>query len=263
MNLKKPLAVIAGLVFFSFMVAGSVWAQPSSLRQNAIISPQAGNTSPRVTNLKTKADKEIDRRLAVLNNLVQRINSINKLSDSSRSELLLLVQTDITTLTNLRDKIEADTDLSVLKTDVQSIVKDYRVYVLARPKIGLVIAADTVLANADKLTTISAKLQTRITQEQSAGKDVSALESTYKDMQAKIADAQTQAKNAQSTVASLTPEGYPANKSTLLSALKMLKTARQDLQAARNDAHTIIQGIKDLEGLGSTPPSTSSSTTSK
>jgi hypothetical protein len=53
------------------------------------------------------------------------------------------------------------------------------------------------------------------------------------DAKAKIADAKIQAQKAIDTVTVLTPEGYPGNRSILLFAVKMLQTARQDLNVAR------------------------------
>lgn len=251
---KTAIAVTSTAIVMG-LAAGIVAAQTNS---SAAGSRQTNAQIQKVSNLKNRADQEINRRLTTLNSLLTKITASKKLSDTNKSSLSTLIQSDITNLTTLKSKIAVDSDLATLRSDVQLIVKDYRIYLLIRPKAGIVVAGDTVLANTEKLSTLAGKLQTRISQAQAAGKDVSALQTAYTDMQAKIADAQKQALNAQTAVMPLTPEGYPANKTTLLSAVGMLKTARTDMQTARKDAETIIRGLKTLRDSKASSPSANS-----
>lgn len=66
-------------------------------------------------------------------------------------------------------------------------------------------------------------------------------------MNAKIADAKTQATDAIDTVLPLTPDGYPANASILQSARKMIQAGRLDLVTALQDGQKIRHGLKDFD----------------
>lgn len=226
------------LLFFLFFIitaAVPVYAVPST--RSAEVS------QTKVTNLKTRADKEITRRLTSLTNVISRITSLKHLSDTQKSALTTQIQAEITSLTNLKAKIDADTDPTTLQADVQSIIKSYRVYLLYLPQIHIFGAADSVLNLATSMSTLASKLQFRINAAQTAGHSVSNLVAYLTDMQAKITDAQTQANNAITIVTPLTPDGYPGNKTQLQTALTDLKTARADLVAARQDDQKIIQGL--------------------
>src|SRR5579872_6107659 len=91
---------------------------------------QAQVVQTRQTNLKTRADNEITRRITALNDLITRINGFTRLTADQKSSFVTQIQTEINTLTSLKTKIDADTDTATLKTDVQSIVAEYRVFAL-------------------------------------------------------------------------------------------------------------------------------------
>lgn len=201
----------------------------------------------RIEKLKEKANKEIERRLASLNKLIEKLNKIKRLSSGQKVSLINQIQTQINDLASLKSKIELDTDLETLKTDVQPIVKSYRIYLLFIPKIHILSAADVMQNTADKLNELAAKLQTRINDAKNADKNVSSLELLLTDMQNKIIDAKKQATDAQDAVLPLTPDGYPDNKTTLQSARKMLQTGKHDLAQARIDAKKIVNGLKTFK----------------
>ncbi len=199
-----------------------------------------------VTKLKAKAVKEIDRRLESLNKVLTQLNNSAKLSTTDKATLTTAVQSEITGLTTLRAKIEADTDIATLRTDVQSIVKDYRVYAFLMPQVSIMVVADTIISNADKLNeTLTNKILPRIQEAQGKGVDVTAANTALTDIQAKLADAKLQAQKAQTTVVSLTPAGYPANKTSLTAARAALMVARKDLVAVHNDVATITATLKN------------------
>lgn len=198
-------------------------------------------------NLKTRADNEITRRITALNNLITRINSFKRLTADQKSNFTSQIQTEITNLTNLKAKIDADTDAATLKADVQSIVTEYRVFAFYIPQIRLLETSDRILNLAEQMSIYSANLQTRITQAQANGQDVTALTNSLTDMQTKIADAKPQAQNVITTISALTPAGYPGNKTTLQGAKTSLNTARTDLIVAKQDARSIIIGLKTVK----------------
>lgn len=219
---------------------------PSSTRAQIKITIQEN----RMENLRTRADNEIDRRIASLNNILNILTNAKHLNSDQVSALNASIQTEVNDLNTLKSKIDADTDITTLRTDVQSIVKDYRVYLLFIPKVHILSAADKILNLTDLLNAadsgLIAKLQSRINDAKNAGHDTTSLQNTLTDLQNKVNDAVSQANNAISTVTPLTPDGYPGNKTTLTSARTMIKTAMTDLQTVRTDAKTIIQELRSF-----------------
>src|SRR2546430_118634 len=72
--------------------------------------------------LKDLANKELARRLTALQTVINKINGVKRLTSEQKASLTSQVQQDIASLTALQTKIQADTDLTTLRTDVQSIV---------------------------------------------------------------------------------------------------------------------------------------------
>lgn len=250
---KQILIVVASLLFG---VTGVMAQTPTAVASKAAVRQDAV-----ISRLKTRADNEITRRVNALTKLMTRITDVKRLTADQKTNLTSQIQDQINSLNTLKAKIDADSDIATLRTDVQSIVKSYRIFALFIPKTYIIAHADRLLDVTDVLTGIQGKLQTRIDSLKSAGNDTTAMQNLITDMTAKLADAKTQATNAISAVLPLTPDGYPANKATLQSARTMLVAARQDLAAAHKDEQQIRQdlvkaGVKvnaKITPVGATP----------
>lgn len=241
------LSTIFAFIFAASLVAAPVYAQ--TVTPTTTVTPGARGAALQATvisRLKTRADNEITRRINALTLLMGRINDIKRLTTDQKNTLTSQIQDQINSLNTLKTKIDADTDLATLRTDVQSVVQSYRIFALFIPKTYIIIRGDRLLDIVDLLTGIQGKLQTRIDAAKSAGNDTTAMQSLIADMTSKLADAKTQATNAINAVTPLTPDGYPANKATLQSARTMLVTARQDIQAAHQDEQKIRQDLVNL-----------------
>ncbi len=204
-----------------------------------------------IANAQAKADQEITRRIASLNDLNTRVQAMQKVTDAFKQSLSTNVQAQIAGLTALKAKIDADTDVATLKTDIKAIADSYRVYLLVLPQSRIAAAADRVVTIAGMMTTLGAKLQTRIAAAQGAGTDVTALTAALNDVTSKLTDAVAQAQKAVSTTAPLTPDNgdktkAAANTASLKAAKGDIQTATKDLQAARKDVQTILAGLKKL-----------------
>jgi len=207
----------------------------------------------KIENLKQRADNEINRRVTSLNNLISKINGLKKLTDVQKTVFVAQVQAQITNLNVLKTKIDADTDLTTLKTDVQSIVKSYRVYLLLIPQINILIAADSLDTVADRLDVLAGKLELRIN---TAGDvDVTKLKTNLENLETKTADIKVQAQKARDAVIPLTPDGYPGNKTILLQGRQYITVGIKDVNSAKEYALSIIIGLK---GIPNTKTSTSS-----
>lgn len=257
--MKKLFSLFIALSLF-LMIASPVLAIGNAFGQGNAGSRAAEReqkTKERMDNisenLKQRAQSEIGRRVESLNKLLTRINEFKKLSATQKSTLTTQVQSEISTLNALLAKINADTDVATLRTDVKSIVDAYRIYALFIPQIQILGAADRILTVTDEMTTLAAKLETKINEQQTKGQNVTDLQTLLTDMKAKIADAKTQSQAAIDAVTPLTPAGFPGNKTTLQSARQMLATALKDLNTARQDVRQIMVGLTKLNKTKITP----------
>jgi len=197
---------------------------------------------------RTKADAQIDARIKALNALYTRVNAMTRLTDDQQNALAATVNANIAEMTTLKAKIDADTDAATLREDMASITKSYRIYLLIMPQAAIEAAADRVLDVASDLTTFAAKLQARIDAAKTAGADVSAMVTAKTDMDAKLADATTQANAAVSEVMNLKPDNgdvdiFRANLASLKDARSKVVAGIHDIGQARNDAGTIVKAL--------------------
>ena len=206
----------------------------------------------RLSKIMKQSDSDITARINDLNKLSTRIQAMANVSETEKSVISTSVQSNIDGLNSLKAKIDADTDVSTATTDEKSIFSSYRIYSLVVPQSYIIASADRIITVTGIMINLGKKIQVRIGAAQAAGADVTTLNKTLVDFGAKIADAQTQASTANSTVVSLTPDSgdkskMQTNTSALKSARANIKTASGDLQTARADIKTLIQGLKVLD----------------
>jgi hypothetical protein len=254
----KKLSLIAGSVAITTLAAIvplAAFAQTADAGVTTTVGTPVVSVSAKgsasLTKGMARADQEITRRITNLNSASARIAEAKTISSSEKSSIQANLSTEIGNLTSLKAKIDADTDASILKTDVQSITVDYRVYLLVLPQTRILAGSDRVSTIVSDMQTLAPKLETRITAAQNAGKNVNGAESAYTDMQAKIADANTQSSAAVSETASLTPDQGNAtteasNKVAVKDAAAKIKVATTDLKAARADIKTIESAVKGV-----------------
>ncbi len=271
----NTITKIAGLSLATMLMAspvlaldvdtsGSATVQASAVGTNAGASATVdARLQTRIANAKSHADQEIDRRVSALNDLNTRVQAMVKVSASMKSSLAADVAAQVSALSALKGKIDADSDIDTLKTDIKSITGSYRIFMLVIPQGRIEVAADKVKATGDLFTEFAAKLQARIAAAQTAGKDVTALNASLTDMNAKISDANVQADAAVSLVASLTPDNgdqakMQANEQALKEARAKVKAALDDLHKAREDAHSVVQALHQM-GLEASASASSTS----
>jgi hypothetical protein len=241
------------------------------VRANASTT-RAANQAQRAQNqdqrINTQSDTEVKNRITALNTLAARIQSMQNVSAGVKSTLGGEITTEIGNLTAVDAKVNADTSTTSKRDDLQTITADYRIYALIIPQANITAAADRVNTIVGMITTIDSKLDTRISQAQSSGKNVTSLTSASADIKTKIADASTQASAAVSLTVNLTPDQgdatkAAANKTALKSALADIKTAVADLKTARTDMGIIVNGVKGTNVNASSTTAVSASSTAQ
>lgn len=254
--MDKTLFKIAVLSLALSFTAGNifpVYAQrPLTGKNNGEETGADSTAETKIDRMKDKADQEIDRRIKSLNAFQERFQSAKKVSEATKSSLSATIQNQIQTLTQLQIKIENGTEIEAVRGDVQSISKTYHIYSLVIPQSAVAASADKILTIADSMAELSAKLESRISEAKSSGKDTASMETSLENMNSKIADAKTQAQNAINGITGLVPDGGDqAKKQSNLAALKdaksKIQTARQDLVDARKNAKDIVQVLRDSD----------------
>ncbi len=248
MKIRNQISKIGLLaVGIAFVVSAIVMSTAKAAGTSA--NTTNTNTATQQTllnNILNKGNAEITRRLESLNSLTTKITSAKKLSSSDQSYLENEVSSELSGLTTLKSSLDACTLATCAVPFAQSIFNDYRVYALVLPKVHLVKMADDQQAIETSLTTLSQKLQSRITADQTAGKNVASLQTELNTMIADINAAQSISSNIESTVLPLQPSDYNSDHTILSGYAQQLQTARNDLQAAAAQAKTIITGLKSL-----------------
>lgn len=209
------------------------------------------NAASRLAKIISQSDTAIAARLSALNDLNARVQALKNVSASEKTNISNEVTSNISDLTALKAKIDADTDVTVASTDSKTITGNYRIYALIMPQGYIAASADRVSNIASMMTVVAGKLQSRIAADQSAGKDVTSLQASLSDMNAKITDANSQATAAQVILTPLVPDQgnktqMASNTAALKAARADIKTATKDLQDARKDAQSILKDLKAL-----------------
>ena len=254
----------------STTLGGTVGVNVSTTDSSTKLSVKAqAALTTRIQTGQTRAGQEIDRRVTVLNDLNVKVSAMTRLSTSEKTSISTFITQQVSSLTTLKTKNLADTDIATLKVDVKSITDSYRIFMLVVPQVNVIRTTDAMVETSQMLGTLGAKLQTRITAAGTAGSNVSALNTLMSDFSAKINDAQTQAQASVTVVSSLQPDQgdaatIAANKAAFAGARVDIKTARADLATARNDAGKIVTALKAMKpttSVGTSANVTASTTT--
>lgn len=252
MNIKQSILLVIIFASLFFSITG-VYAQElstkSALKTSSPSARRLEITALNMDNAKQRATAEIDRRLTSLNKTIERLNKLNRLSSDVKTSLTAQVQVEIDSLTALKAKILADTDVATLKTDIQAIRNSHRIYAFFLPKVHILAAADAMIEAANKAAEIANMLETKITEARNKGQDVTFLETALSDMRTNIDAAKTAGENVQNRVSALALGGFPANKTALQEARTSLRAGKENLKTVRDDARDIWQALR----LGSIP----------
>ena len=276
--MKKLTLFIAGLLGMAVLVPAFALAQTgvgatvntnANVQATGVSATANASTSVTLTAAETKAvakaDQEIERRISALNDLNTRISQMQAVSDTFKQTLNTNIASQVSALNTLKATVDADTTLAALKTDVQSVTKSYRIYVLVIPQGRISAAADRMATIINMMGTVGTKLQARIQVAEQAGNDVTALKTTLADLSAQLSDAQKQAQAAITHVGNLTPDnGVAAQMKANTAALKLgradIVAGTKDLTTARKDIATVIASLGTLSANASASSTTQTTT---
>jgi len=203
------------------------------------------NTTNRLEVLRKKGDHLISVRIKALNKGISRLKSAVRISDEDRDSLISDLQTNIDGLNDLKTKIDAETDLVAMKSEVRSIFVDFRIFMVVLPRDKGLFAVARLNHAVGKLENVSAKLETAINELKQAGKDTSEADGYLTALKNDLANAKSDINQAESTFSSMTPEKDDEAKSMVKSGIAFVRAARQNIKDAIQQARKISTWLRN------------------
>src|SRR5579864_7463496 len=149
-------------------------------------SRAAQKQSNELQNIINRSNTMISSRISSLNTLSTRVQNDTRLSASEKSSLTSEIQTDISGLTALKTKIDADTDATTARSDEKTIVSSYYIFAAFEPKIRYLIILNNLQTVTTNLQSLVPQLQNIINTFKSQGKDVTQLQALLSDISSQL-----------------------------------------------------------------------------
>ncbi len=228
--------VRAGLMLGAAVVAVGTMAAPAYAADDTVLA-----------GAKREVTARIDARLSSLHQMQGAVGEAHRLTQAHKSTLDTLLAGDVTGLTALRGKVAGETTLAAVKADADSMVNDYRVYLLVEPQVRLTIAGDLEKAVGEDLQQVHDKLATAVAAAKKAGKDVGTAEADLADMQSQLQNASAAMSGQIDALLAIKPgpDGQAIH-DQLQPVRNAVDTARGDLRKAGADAKRVRDILKGL-----------------
>jgi hypothetical protein len=251
-SLKRIFAggAVAGCMTLAASPAFATTSTTSSTPNAPSRGQSATDPAAALAKIKADANTAVQARLTALNSV---IGVLNGLTNCAVAPLVSTAQADVTGLTALDATIQADTTVAQARTDAQKIFSDYRVFALVIPVDYMVRATCAVTDVTTRLTALETKW---------SGLNDPGIASLLADMQAHTQAAAQAVNGLAGTLESYQPKDWNADHQLLDGARGSLKSARQDLGTARQDATRIVAILRAEHGhtgqssVSSSTPST-------
>lgn len=234
-------------------------------RAQAVVERREQKQQNDLTQVKKRVDAEINRRIGGLNKLLQRIQNDQKLSADEKANLSGDVQSDINGLTSLKAKVDADTDITTIRSDAKQVVTNFKVNQIAIPKTRLLITIDNLQSVVTKISGFTPKIQDLINNLKSQGKDVTKLQALLDDVNSRLTSINAQLASDKTSVLGVTVSTSDP-KSIFEQVRKDLAGVRQSIAQIRHDFGQMRETFKIIitggnSGNGSASVSSSPSAT--
>ncbi len=248
-------AGVAGVLVAAAVVAVPVMAATTSpttssagptTSASCLSARIAARVTPSVTTLQALGDCAVGQRLSTLGRLQATVDGTAALTADHHTALDTLIGDAKTGLATLKAKIDADTTVPSLHTDLRQVSAGFRVDRLVVRQVSLVRGDDLVAAQADRLTADAGQIQAAITAGQNAHKNEAAAATRLSAMQADIAAAQAQLSGQAGLVLALTPAQWNAGTAapTLNADRSAIDAARGDLASAMRAENSAVAALK-------------------
>jgi hypothetical protein len=198
---------------------------------------------------KAAEDARIAVRVKTLDALAIAVHGATNLTSAHRSTLTQLIASDKAGLTALEVKIDAASDVAIVKADGRGIIVDYRIYMLATPQVRFTMGSDIQAAAVARLKDVHDKLAAVVNKLAADGKDVAQEQAQLDDMSAKLAAATSATTGQADALLAVKPS---PDASAMHAAVAPVRAAmhagRDNLKAAIADAKKVRAELKAMVG---------------
>jgi hypothetical protein len=235
-------AAAAAAATLALAAAPAAAATHASAAPAALPSPNPAGAG--VDAARTGVTNRINLRLASLTALRTAVNGAQRLTAAHKASLTAIIDHAQQGLTALNAKVAGETTLAALKADAQSMVDDYRTYVLIEPQVHLVIAVDLESTAAGTLHQVVDKESAAIDAAKAAGKDVAKAEVSLADLRAQLTAADAAITGKADVLLAIKPgPDATAIRGQISPVREGVRAARTDLRKAAQDARQIRQEL--------------------
>jgi hypothetical protein len=206
-------------------------------------------------------DTQITNRLTALSTLCSKVaaqqtaNHITGAQAGAISADCGPSSANVTGLTALKAKLDAETTMAQARADVKNIYEQFRIYAVVLPRDYNEVWLD-ILTNVDqKLRGVQPKIDAAI--DAASGlpdkdNDKEKINSAFADFKNQLTAAEGQIDGAQGLIPTLSVSAFNNTPSTYKTDYtdyrNDIHTAHQDIAAATKDLHVVAQALKDLVG---------------
>jgi archaellum component FlaC len=219
-------------------------------------SRSADRSANQLQNIKNKADTLIMNRLDSLNNLLTRVQNDTRLSTSEKSSFVSEIQQDVSGLTALKGKIDADTDVATARADAKSIITNYYIYAVFEPKVRLLVTLNNLQTTASYVQALVPQIQNLINTLKSQGKDTSQIQPLLDDISTQLQTINTTLTNDITSVQNIstTTKRNPTDFSTVRQDISQI--VKVGFAKIRSDFAKMRPLFKQIIGTVSITPGT-------
>jgi hypothetical protein len=185
----------------------------------------------------------LQERVVSLEVLTASVSRAHDITASDRAELQSDLANDLAGMHALEQQLPKDTTCAELVANAETMVFDYRVYLVMTPKAELVIVSDTESALASTVARWEPGIQAAITYAADHGRDVTGAQQAFADMKAQLSDAFATLQGVSATVLTQTPAGSPGNHVVFVEARNKCEGVSGELHDVRQDLATILSAV--------------------
>jgi hypothetical protein len=239
-------AVLGGLLPASAYAAGTTGSGTTGSGTSTTSPGPTGTEShPRCTPAdlpvaKVYVESLLKERVVTLETLTARVSAGRGVTASDKAVLQADLSKDLSAMQVLQQQIPSDETCAALVANAETMVFDYRVYLVMTPRADLVIVADTESAVASVGVRWEPGMQAAISYAANHGKDVAQAQQALDELKTQLTDALAQLQGLSATVLAQTPAGSPGNHTVFVVAKDKCQAAFGNLQDARQDLATIL-----------------------
>ena len=216
---------------------------------NAQETDETAEARHSIEDAKERAAGAIERRLATLDRLTEKITSSPHVTDEHEAALLSDYRVASNGLEQLGEDIAEAQTPEELRDLVPLIATDYRVYLVIVPKSAEVAASDHVMTAVERSTEVATAIDQAADRAEAAGFDVTQVRRWLTSAKDEIAEANRTGVPVADMVIGLDAGDWeePA-KSTLEDGKRRLENARVDLRQAHGSLQQARQALEDAIG---------------